>query len=456
LNTPIENDHRIGWCSTTQRTGTDPYSILGSLFVPELLYPLWHAIGSGRQCLHQTQRYVIRYRPLSNTAQGHSMMNRRNPSSATPIHPDSPVHVVIVVCCVFIFSYMAAKLGGELVLRPEMIWPLWPGCAFLVAVLLLTPRKVWPAVLVAGLAAFALYDAQEGLPVRVTGFLIVADFIEILVAALGVTYVFGGAPRLNSVRSLAKYSFFAVILAPLSVASAAARALEGDSWWVGFFTEALALLTLTPAILSWADIALRGWKKPKAQYLEAASMFAALATLAYVTFAASGIASQPILLYSLVPFLLWAALRFGIAGTSNSIVLVAVLAIVGAVHGRGPFRGDTPVNNILSLQLFLLVVATSFMVLAAVVEEHKVAERAARESAEAVRASEERLRLAQQAARIGSFERNVRTGVVTWTPEMELLYGLPPGGFGGTTAAFENLVHPDDRAGTIELQEPSN
>jgi PAS domain S-box-containing protein len=72
---------------------------------------------------------------------------------------------------------------------------------------------------------------------------------------------------------------------------------------------------------------------------------------------------------------------------------------------------------------------------------------------EAVLASEERLRLAQQAARIGSFERNVRTGVVTWTPEMELLYGLRPGHFGGTTPAFENLVHPDDRAGIIDLVE---
>jgi PAS domain S-box-containing protein len=334
-----------------------------------------------------------------------------------------------------------------------MIWPLWPGCAFLAAVLLLTPRKVWLAILVAGLAAFALYDVQEGLPIRATGFLIAADFAEILVAALGVTYVFGGSPRLNSVKSLAKYSFFAVILAPLSVATVAASALRGDSWRVGFLTEALALLTLTPAILSWADIVLRRRKKPRVQYLESASMFVALAILSYVTFVASGIESQPILLYSLVPFLLWAALRFGIAGTSSSIVLVALLSIVGAVHGRGPFRGDTPVKTVLSLQLFLLVAASSFMVLAAVVEEHKLAERAARESGEALRASEERLRLAQQAARIGSFERNVRTGVVTWTPEMELLYGLAPGRFGGTTAAFENLVHPDDRAGTIELVE---
>jgi len=41
--------------------------------------------------------------------------------------------------------------------------------------------------------------------------------------------------------------------------------------------------------------------------------------------------------------------------------------------------------------------------------------------------------------------------VNTWTPELEAMYGLPPGGFGGTQTVFENLVHPDDRAGVIKL-----
>jgi PAS domain S-box-containing protein len=72
---------------------------------------------------------------------------------------------------------------------------------------------------------------------------------------------------------------------------------------------------------------------------------------------------------------------------------------------------------------------------------------------EALRASEERLRLAQWAARIGTFDLNLQTGVDIWTPEMEALYGLPPGGFGGTLTAFENLVHPDDRKRIIALSE---
>ena len=70
---------------------------------------------------------------------------------------------------------------------------------------------------------------------------------------------------------------------------------------------------------------------------------------------------------------------------------------------------------------------------------------------EALRASEERMRLAQQAARIGSFEWNIQTGVSTWTPEMESMHGLAPGGFAGTHAAWENLIHPDDRARVLEM-----
>src|SRR5215467_5284027 len=78
------------------------------------------------------------------------------------------------------------------------------------------------------------------------------------------------------------------------------------------------------------------------------------------------------------------------------------------------------------------------------ITERKLAE-------EALRTSAERLRLAQWAAHVGTFDMNLRTGVDTWTPETEALYGLPPGGFGGTLADFEKLIHPDDRQRVIEL-----
>jgi len=74
---------------------------------------------------------------------------------------------------------------------------------------------------------------------------------------------------------------------------------------------------------------------------------------------------------------------------------------------------------------------------------------------EALRSSEERLRLAQQAARIGTFERNIRTGASTWTSELEIMHGLPPGGFGGKKNLWESFLHPEDRARVLDLFDQS-
>ncbi len=72
---------------------------------------------------------------------------------------------------------------------------------------------------------------------------------------------------------------------------------------------------------------------------------------------------------------------------------------------------------------------------------------------QALQASEERLRLAQQAAAIGAFEWDMQTNVNRWTPELEAMYGLPPGGFAGTQEAWERLIHPDDRASALKQVE---
>ena len=63
--------------------------------------------------------------------------------------------------------------------------------------------------------------------------------------------------------------------------------------------------------------------------------------------------------------------------------------------------------------------------------------------------NEARLRLAQQIARIGTFERNFRTGIGAWTSELEVMHGLPPGGFDGNLQTWEKLVHPEDRAAAL-------
>jgi PAS domain S-box-containing protein len=62
---------------------------------------------------------------------------------------------------------------------------------------------------------------------------------------------------------------------------------------------------------------------------------------------------------------------------------------------------------------------------------------------DALRASEERLRLAQLKTGIGVWDRDLRTGKLTLTPELEAVLGLEPGSV-KCYADFRDRVHPDD------------
>jgi len=64
---------------------------------------------------------------------------------------------------------------------------------------------------------------------------------------------------------------------------------------------------------------------------------------------------------------------------------------------------------------------------------------------ESLRASEERLELAQRAGRIGTFEWNILTGAMSWSETMEELYGLRAGEFGGRYENWKAAVHPNDQ-----------
>ncbi|KPV50667.1 hypothetical protein SE17_25565, partial [Kouleothrix aurantiaca] len=63
-----------------------------------------------------------------------------------------------------------------------------------------------------------------------------------------------------------------------------------------------------------------------------------------------------------------------------------------------------------------------------------------------LRTSAERFALSQRAGGIGTFEWLVQENRIIWTPELEQLYGLEPGGFEGKYENWAQRVHPDDRA----------
>jgi len=68
----------------------------------------------------------------------------------------------------------------------------------------------------------------------------------------------------------------------------------------------------------------------------------------------------------------------------------------------------------------------------------------------ALQESEERLRLALDAAQMGLWDWHLETNQIIWSEEHERLFGLAPGSFDGTYATFLACLHPDDREPLVQ------
>jgi len=73
-----------------------------------------------------------------------------------------------------------------------------------------------------------------------------------------------------------------------------------------------------------------------------------------------------------------------------------------------------------------------------------------RQAEKGLRESEEKLRMAQLSAALGLWETDLKSDLTRWSPEVEEMYGLPPGGFGGRQSDWMALVHPDDMSGVLQ------
>jgi len=62
-----------------------------------------------------------------------------------------------------------------------------------------------------------------------------------------------------------------------------------------------------------------------------------------------------------------------------------------------------------------------------------------------LRESEEKLRIALEAARLGIWDTELATGQITWSPNLETMFGFAPGAFDGSYETFLSHLHPEDR-----------
>jgi PAS domain S-box-containing protein len=151
------------------------------------------------------------------------------------------------------------------------------------------------------------------------------------------------------------------------------------------------------------------------------------------------------LLYAPLPFLLWAAVRFGTRGAATAVSAIAFLAIVGAAYGHGPFAEESPEQNALSVQVFLISMSLPLLLLGALIEERDRATKTLRER-------EVRINLAAESANLVLWTVDYGTGE-SWINERgRVLYQFAPEE-SPTRESFMARVHPEDRLKVYETIE---
>src|SRR4029077_9380480 len=147
------------------------------------------------------------------------------------------------------------------------------------------------------------------------------------------------------------------------VQPAAALPTLWSVWWLG---DALGALIVTPLLLIWT---VRAPVRRDAA-LEGAILIAALIAANEIIFdgllhvAAVGE-------YVVFPFLIWAALRFGPAGSTAVAAVTSVVAVWGTHLGDGPFAGAGAEQGLVPLQIFMAVAATTGLLLGAAVSQDR-------------------------------------------------------------------------------------
>ncbi|OYW00304.1 MAG: hypothetical protein B7Z61_13485, partial [Acidobacteria bacterium 37-71-11] len=232
-----------------------------------------------------------------------------------------------------------------------------------------------PGIVVADVAS----SLVSGLPFPIVVTLAASNVAQVLLAVWLLKRFAGFRNPMERVRDVLGLAVFGSLLTTAAGAavgvgahvalSSVPVAAAGTFWLTWWLADAIGVLLLTPAILTWAS-----WKAVRFSARRVAEGGALAVTLVVVTLMVfTGHLHHP---YLIAPAMVWAAFRFGQRGTATAIVLVSSLGIAMTSKGMGPFILATPAASLLSLQVFLGVVAVTAMLLAAILAERQAAREA--------------------------------------------------------------------------------
>ncbi len=346
--------------------------------------------------------------------------------------------------------YVATQIAWALTFPDSKVSLFFPPHAVLLCILLLVPTRHWWAYVLAAVSAHFVATQQAGWPTMYALTCEAFDAVKCVSAAAGIRFLITSPVKAITLRDAVLFVLIAVVLVPFGAAFWGASFTVsygfGTNYWIEWrnlgVSNAVTTVVLVPAILLGAHhlFARRPGALSPRRVLEAALVGTGTVALGIFVFdqTPAGPNTSPALLYAPIPLLIWAALRFGLGGISVSMLIITFQAIWGTMRGHGPFLAQTPTENALALQLFLLVTATPLMLLAVVIEEE-------RRSKEALRESANLMGLAAEAGNLAMWVWDVPGNEVWMTERGRALFGLAPDAH-LDFSAVDDRVHPEDRA----------
>ena len=295
----------------------------------------------------------------------------------------APAGLAVAVCLGY---YLGSLVGLELRLPPATPSVVWPPNAMLTAALLLTRRDRWWVVLAAALPAHLAVQLQTDWPLALIVALFFTNCSEALIAAGGFRLLTDGTPRLETFNRLRAFFLAAGLAAPLISSFADAAVVNGflgepywQVWRFRLFANILAELTVAPGIIG-AVVGTRQWFREKSwgRLIEACVIVSGLLGICVFEFAGK-LPAIPAVRTILIqtpgvvqlPFVLWAAVRFGAAGTGVTMMLVTIINSWQLVHGVRPIVPLPPLTTVTAMTLSLIVAAVTLMSLSTLIDERR-------------------------------------------------------------------------------------